>query len=225
MKGNRARQVRRGCAGAIQAFPATAAAVVTLGERDFNEGDFPVTTYNGRQTGEPAPFDGFIGRDQDLTDTVLAEDFSASWTFNYAPLSISSATLTLGLYDHDSASPGSQVGGFFLDSLDLTGLLNSALEARGGGNAVYNIYTLTLPASTFTTLEDGVANFSLRLVGPTLGGTSGDSVLPKNGAGLDFATLAFNGGDSVSVPEPSSLALLFGSFFSLAALSRRRRSD
>ena len=113
---------------------AQAGVIVTLGEQDFEDGELVVgsATYNIRQIGEPAPFD--IHRGNDGAPGNVGQDFSESFTFNFiAPSNgIKSARLTLGMYDHDSAAPGNQVDSFSLDGLDITSVLSSEVESRGG---------------------------------------------------------------------------------------------
>jgi len=172
----------------------------------FADGQAPIgtATYNAAVAGNAAPFNGFIGSD------VTGPDFSASWFYSYSPIAgaIASATLTLGLYDADSAAPGNQVALFTLSGTDLTALLNTSLESLHGGagaaNAEYDIVTITLPASTFTTLAGGSPALNLQLQGPGLGvlGTT-----PFNGAGLDFSTLTINT-TQAAVPEPGACALV-----------------
>ena len=171
----------------------------------FADGQVPIgtATYNMAVAGNAAPFNGFIGSD------VFGPDFSASWAYSYSPISgsIASATLTLGLYDVDSAAPGNQVASFTLSGTDLTASLNASLESLHGGagsaNAEYDIISLTLPASTFTALAGGSPALNLLLQGPGLGvlGTT-----PFNGAGLDFSTLTITT-QAAPVPEPAAYAL------------------
>jgi hypothetical protein len=70
---------------------------VTLGDQDFGNGSFPdkVAGFEDASVGEPSPFDLFNGSD-------YGTPFSASWTFTYASVTVLSALLTLGIYDHDS---------------------------------------------------------------------------------------------------------------------------
>lgn len=185
--------------------PAFAANIVTtLGEQDFTDGSYlSLSEYKSASAGEPAPFDDFQGSD-------FGDAFSATWTFNFAPLSeISDAFLRLGFYDHDSQAPGSQVASFSLDGNDLTSLLDAAFESHGGDQAQYNIYEIALPDSVFADLEDGVATFNLTLAGPGLQENPGGSptTTSSNGAGLDFATLDVMT-EETSVPEPTSLLSL-----------------
>jgi hypothetical protein len=168
--------------------------------------------------GSAFPFDSGIGSDP------LA-DFDASWTFaGYAlpPQPIGQASMTLGIVDHDSASPGSQVGAFSVDGFDLTEALNALFESHGGGSGEYNIYTLNLPAGALATLLDGSATFALRLQGPVLTPDlfGGDPVQePFNGATLIFSSLSIT-----PVPEPGSVAFLtLGALAMMAVLRRRSR--
>jgi hypothetical protein len=190
----------------------SAAQIVTLGDQDFSNGSFPDgTVYDNASAGEPLAFDGFLGHD-------IFTSFSDSWTFAYAaPPAVTSASITLGLYDHDSAAPGEQVQSFTVDGNDLTALLNAALESGGGSQIEYNTYTINLPALALPSLADGSATFALALQGQGLAGVPGEigNLSPQNGAGLDFATLTL-------VPEPSAAALL-ALAVSAAGMTRRRR--
>ena len=194
---------------------------VQLGTRHFTDGQLITgDEYSAAVAGQPAPFDDFIGSD-------LAENFSASFSFNFGPQAISAATFTLGIYDADSAADGDQVGAFSINGIDQTALLNAAFNGHGGTQREYNVFTITLPSTVLVTLAGGQANVSLSLVEPGLGGGPGNGSLITlfNGAGLDFSTLTYTPTITAAVPEPSSLALvtLAGISVCLAMARRRRR--
>lgn len=176
---------------------ASANVTVSLGEQDFADGATPTTgAFLTAGAGEPTPFDGVVGGSDGT-----GPNFSASWTFSYAAQpSVLGASLTLGIYDHESSATGNQVASFTLNGIDLTGALNQVLESRGGSSRQDNVYLLTLPSSTFTTLGTGSATFSLLLQGPGLG-LQGET--PFNGAALDFSTLSVT-----AVPEPATVILM-----------------
>jgi hypothetical protein len=180
---------------------------VTIGDQDFTNGYIltGIDEFNTHSVGEPAPFDLPRGSD-------YGNPFSASWTFNYSPLIVTSASLTLGIVDHDSKAPGSQISSFTVDSIDITSLLDAKFESSGGSQGEYNIYSINLPILTFSNLSDGAATFTLTLQGPGL--QQGGSTTSGNGAGLDFATLTI-------VPEPATICLLG---FGAMGLLRRRRA-
>ena len=191
-----------------------------IGTRHFTDGQLITgDEYSAAVAGQPAPFDDFIGSD-------LAENFSASFSFNFAPRAVNAATFSLGIYDADSAAVGDQVGAFSINGIDLTGLLNAAFNAHGGTQREYNVFTITLPSDVLVSLAGGGANISLSLIEFGLGGGPGNDVLITlfNGAGLDFSTLTFTP-TAAAVPEPSSLALVIvaGIIPAGLALARRRR--
>ena len=101
------------------------ATTVTLGDQDFTDGSFPpgVAGFNAPSVGEPAPFDQFRGSD-------YGTPFSESWTFNYSAQAVTSATLTLGIFDHDSAAPGSQLSSFTVDSINIPSALPAISEPQ-----------------------------------------------------------------------------------------------
>lgn len=170
------------------------AVTVTLGDQDFTDGSFisGAAAFNAASVGEPPPFDKVRGSD-------YGTSFNGSWTFHYSALSVTSATLTLGIVDHDSAAPGSQISSFTVDSIDITSVLNDLFESRGGRQVECNVYTINLLAPTFSALSDGIATFALTLQGPGL--EDGGGTTSGNAAGLDFATLTV-------VPEPATICLL-----------------
>jgi hypothetical protein len=175
---------------------------ITLGGQDFADGATPTTgAFLAAGAGEPAPFDGvFIGSD------VTGPNFSTSWTFLYAAQSnVIGGSMTLGIYDHESSASGNQVASFTLNGIDLTTSLNALFESYGGGSREDNVYTLTLPGSTFTDLGTGNVTFALTLQAPGLG-ILGETVF--NGAALDFSTLDVTAEGTSTVPEPSTMLLL-----------------
>ena len=194
---------------ALSAAPA-AALVIQLGDQDFANGAI-TPLFNPPSAGEPAPFDGFRGDDNNT-------NFSESWTFVFAPGAHAAASITIGIFDHDSASPGSQLASFGFDGNDLTGALDTLFESSGGAQLEVNVYTLALSAAALGDLADGSATFTLTLQGPTLSGLG--AVLASNGAGLDFSSLALDTGGRL--PFPATLPLLGAGLAGALAVARRR---
>ena len=211
------------CGFAAQAEAATTMTTLGNDTPGFNDGDTPALFPDilNAQNGQPAPFDAGIGNE------LFGPDFSASWTFNYAPIGdpIISASITVGIFDHDSAASGDQVASFTVESETLTGSMNTAFEGHGGGDAEYNVYTVTIPASGFLDLADGVAAAALGLQGPGLqtalpifGG--GVSETNFNGAHLIFSTLTVETG---VVPVPAALPLFGSAMAALGFVGWRKR--
>jgi hypothetical protein len=191
----------------------------TLGSAapSFSDGQTGIatSTFNTAVGSNAAPFNGFIGSD------VSGPNFSAAWAYNYAAIveTITAATLTLGLYDHDSSATGDQVAAFSVGGIDLTALLNAALEGAGGTSGEYNIYTINLPGTTFAALAAGTPGLSLDLQGPGLGILGNTDF---NGAGLDYSTLSITTDTQQNnvIPEPATWMLLGTG---VAAVAFRRR--
>ena len=137
-----------------------------------------------------------------------------SWTFNYViPFgeTITAASLTVGLWDLDSAQAGNQVGLYQINGGDvLTASLNTAAEALNGGtgslNAQYDVFTFAL--ASFGALSGGSATAHLTFAGP--GGALFGPTQFNSGAIL-FSTLNITTSQQApppAVPEPTSLLLL-----------------
>jgi hypothetical protein len=183
----------------------------TLGGVDFTDGQMVGTgTFNMTNASQPAPFNAYIG-----SDLNTGPNFSANWAFNYGSIAgtITQATLQIGLLDGDSGAPGNQVQSYTIGGVDLTSLLNTAMEANPGATGHENYYTITLPVSAFSVLAGGSPTVSLALQGPGLGvlGTT-----PFNGAGLDFSTITID--TAAAVPGPIAGAGVPGLLFAGAGL-------
>lgn len=196
---------------------------ISLGDQDFVDGSFIATTadFMAPQSGEPALMGQFIGGD------LLTTSFNTTWTFNYAPGTYSSASITFGIWEHDSAASGNQLLSFMVDGIDLTGALNPLFEAPGVGTQVeYNVFNLGLTGAALAALADGSATFALSLQGPALCGFEGttNDCGTENGAALDFSTLTIREPSSfltVTVPEPGSLLLVVSGLLGLGVMRRR----
>ena len=87
-----------------------------------------------------------------------------------------SATLTIGIADHDSAAAGSHFALLDVDGVDLTSVLDPLMEAPGQGQQVfnmgtkYNVYTIDLLGNgvSSASLADGTLAVRLALMGPGL---------------------------------------------------------
>lgn len=198
----------------IGAQPATATTSVTLGDQDFADGATVTSgTFQAAGAGEPVPFDG----NYNGSDGVA--NFSASWTFSYAPQApVTGGSVTLGIVDHESSATGDQIGSFTLNGIDLTTDLNTLFESYGGASSEYNVYTLALPNSTFAALASGTVTFALTLQAPGLGVLGNTDF---NGAGLDFSTLNVMTEQTPAVPEPSTMGLLLLGLPALLAVRRK----
>lgn len=179
------------------------AATIQIGDQDYANGYIvsgSVSAFLAASAGEPAPFNDLCGYDGELPCV-------ASWTFSFAPGSYLSATITLGIVDHDSQLPGDQLVSFDLNGIDLTAAMNAQFESYGGAQVEAIVYSLAIPGGLLPALSSGNATFTINL---------SNSGGPGNGIGLDFSRL-----DLEAVPEPGTLGLGM-SGLALFMLLRRR---
>lgn len=199
--------------------------VVSLGNTNpgFTNGQHPIfsATVLAAQAGQPAPFGSICGSD---TGNNGSTNCSASWTlpsYSVAGQTITGATLTLGIWDIDSAATGSQVASYLLTGGDsLTALLNGDAESVQSINNEYDVFSVTIPTTSFALLEGGSASISLALQAPGLGAL-GNS--PSNGAGLIFSTLDLQTMPVTTTPEPSLLPLLLCGLGAIVLIRRFRK--
>jgi hypothetical protein len=224
----------RSSAAKVILFTLTALGTVSAGTLQFTAGTPTGTAsgstissigiWTGLVSGNPAPFNAFNGSD------TTTPDFSANWSFSYAPIvgTIVSATLELGIYDIDSHASGLQVASYLEGaSNNLTSLLNAVSEALNGStgavNREYDILTINLPntGTLFADLAGGTPGFSLALQGPGLG-VLGETT--NNGAGIDYSRLTIVTQDvGPTTPEPAAWTLMTAGAAALTILRRRRR--
>ena len=171
-----------------------------------------------------APFASFCGS-VNGGDGGAPSNCDASWTFNYvipAGQTITSASLTVALWDLDSIQAGNQVALYQINGGDnLTSLINTAAEAlhggTGAGNNEYDVFTFSL--SNFAALSGGSATVHLTFAGP--GGTVFNDPTTNNAGAIIFSTLNITTQPASStVPEPGTWVLLASGISILAA--RRR---
>jgi hypothetical protein len=201
--------------------------VVSLGNTNpgFTNGQHPILSAPvlAVQAGQPAPFGSICGSD---TGNNGSTNCSASWTlpsYSVTGQTIIGATLTLGIWDIDSAATGNQVASYLLTGGDnLTALLNADAESAQSVNNEYDVFSVTVPTTSFALLEGGSASISLALQGPGLGGALGNT--PSNGAGLIFSTLDLQTTPNTTTPEPSSFPLLLGGLGAIILASRLRKT-
>jgi hypothetical protein len=199
---------------------------VQLGSQDFADGQI-LPCFSACSNGwfsASDPFNRFLGSDPGIPG---ATSFSGQWSFDLRALplvELRSVRLEIGLFDHDSSAPGSQVDLFTSPEFgDLRGLLDSAFEVAGRGEQqAYDVFSIELPLNEVIQqrlAESGTASFALLLKGPVWieDQRTRQPVLKQgtNGAGLDFARLTLT--SAATVPEPASLLLLALGCTALAA--------
>ena len=142
----------------------------TLGNPDSGLVDGQIvssTDILGLQQNQSPPFDNIYG--DDALDAQNGNFFQV-WVHTYATIAepILSATLTLGIWDHDSAAAGSQVNLFALNNFLLTDTIDAVFEAGGGEDFQYNVYEIAITGDALQSLAPGAAGFNLSLSGPTI---------------------------------------------------------
>ena len=198
----------------------------------FADGSFPTAPEVGVAVGgQSAPFNGSIGSD------ILTSlgPFSASWTFNYAPIvdPIIGAAIEIGIWDHDSVATGSQVASFSVEGTSLTGQMDALFEGKPGEDLQFHVYSLditSLLVPDLSVLADGSAVVSLDLQGPgrvtplfPLPGPNPSEDSVSNGAALIYSTLTITTQVSpVDIPVPAALPL-FGTGLALLGFVGWRR--
>jgi hypothetical protein len=201
----------------------------------LSDGDIPTGEQIGIIiAGQAAPF-----FDQSCGADVLANpgNCSAIWSLSVVGVftdPILSASLTLGIVDHDSDADGSQLGSFTVDGNSLTGALDAEFEGAGGFDGMYNVYTIDL-AGFFADLADGSALISLALAGPGLQTCTFVLICPGapvvsdtafNGANLIFSSLTIETLDTTipAVPLPAAVWLFGTALIGLAGFGKRRKA-
>ena len=154
-------------------------------------------------------FTDFCGNDAGATPA----NCDRTWTFNYvipAGETITAASLTVGLWDLDSAQAGNQAALYQVNGGDvLTASLNTAAEALNGGtgavNVEYDVFTFSL--ANFGALSGGSATVHLTFQAPG-GGLFGPTDF--NGGAILFSMLNITTRASTPppVPEPATLFLV-----------------
>jgi hypothetical protein len=210
------------------------ASTLQLGTQDFSNdqvlGCFsPTPGCTVAWTSASDPFNRFSGSDPGIAG---AADFLVQWSFDLAsigPERPGAVRIEIGLYDHDSAAPGSQLAYFLLNpgssnARDLTAQLEALFELPGiGEHQEYSVFGFDLPQPALDSLLSGsAATFELKLKGPALIKMQSGAIATaegSNGAGLDFARLTLTGG--ATVPEPAA-AFLAGLALAALAVARAR---
>lgn len=188
----------------------------------FTDGDTPgVLDVNTEASGNPPPFDAGIG-----IDSNTGPDFAATWTHSFGAITdtILSATYSIGIIDHDSASAGSQLLSFELGGTSFHATLNGLFEGSGGSNNEYNVYSFVIPSTFFASLATGNISADLQLQGSIVN-PGALPFLPSqtfeyNGARLLHSKIEIETEDSgggTTVPEPSTVFLFLVSSILLAS--------
>lgn len=188
---------------------------ITLGNGSsgLSDGDTP----NGLdilavQSAESGVFKGAIGHD------FFEDPEEVNWLFDNGGAitdTIIGASLSFGIWDLDSAAPGSQLSSFILDGFDYTSVLDTQFEAAATLTGEYNIFTINFDSSFFTGLTDGLLSVALDVTGN--GFTSSSDLTDFNKYFLIYSSLTIETQDfvepepdpepPVKVPEPSTLAI------------------
>ena len=184
----------------LAAGSASATVIDMLGTKEFNDGDGPIfVEFTANANGDPAPFNQFIGND--LNSGSVAD---ISFTHNIGPVpGATSASIELGIYDHDSFSATDDTLDIFFD-----GVLQdtSAWLGISSSPATHHIRSMVVDVAL---LIDGLLD--VRIVSSVPAGLSG------NGIGVDYSKLTVEG----AIPLPASGILLL-SAFGLIALRRKK---
>lgn len=173
-----------------------------MGDRDFADNVAPggVANFEGANAGDPTGFNEFRGSD-------FGSSFATfSFSHSFAPLTgATSASLTLGIYDHDSTTSSQPGLSIMFDGVAQDVSMWAGISATPAYNYIRAM------SVDLALLADG----NLDVVISSLGvpGQNG------NGLGIDFSELSAEIG---AVPVPASGLLILGALGGIAAIKRKR---
>jgi len=219
----------------IAIIPAANAGLIDItlgnGSSGLSDGDTP----NGLdilaiQSSEAGVFQGAIGHD------LFTDPEEVNWLFDNGGAitdTIIAASLSFGIWDLDSAAPGSQLFNFSLDGFNYTPVLDTQFEAAATLTGEYNIFTINFDSSFFTDLTDGLLSVALDVTGN--GFTSSSDLTNFNKYLLIYSSLTIETQDFVEpepdpdpeptpVPEPGTLAIFALGMIGLASRRFKKQS-
>lgn len=182
---------------------ASAAVLQMLGDQDFADGQTTITAadISGNAAGDPAPFNIIFGSDPGggLGNISFTHNFAA-------PVGATSASIEIGLVDHDSFSAGEDTIDILFDGVAQD---TSIWEGISSSPVSAHIRSMVVDLAL---LADGILN--VQIVATSAGGTN-----TGNGIVVDFSKLSadVNG----VIPLPAS-GLLLLSALGFGALRRKR---
>ncbi|MEQ8211202.1 MAG: hypothetical protein RH917_15350 [Lacipirellulaceae bacterium] len=183
-----------------------AATIVRIGIQEFEDGDILTKAeFSASQGIEPRKINTPLGND--LSNQSLSNQRASGWWYLDFDGNYRSASIRMGLWEHDSSAPGHQISFFYINDHDYSDQLNRQLDAHGGGQLEYNIYSVDLPDLTLEELSTGRVHLRL--------GFGGARANSGNFGGFDFFELHL-----VEIPETSTLSIATAS---IASITMRRR--
>jgi len=204
--------------GLVSIAPAGAGTITdTLGEQDYIDGASPILSadFYSAGFGEVAPFDGsFFG--SDVSDTLGAISFTHN--FSLAGTTPSNASITFGLFDHDSYEINQDTIDIFFDGVIQDDSVWLGISAIPSGISVRSMNVDT------GLLLDGALTVSIVATkrGQVTGGID-DSFWKGNGIGVDYSTLKIEDQTGPSaIPLPATLPLLIGALGLIGLVGHRR---
>ena len=184
----------------LGAGSASATVIDMLGTNEFNDGDATILDpFTANTNGDPAPFNQFIGNDN---NNGAIADISFTHNIGLVP-GATSASIELGIYDHDSFSATDDTLDIFFDGVlqDTTAWLGISSSP-----ATHHIRSMVVDVAL---LIDGLLD--VRIVSSPAAGQNG------NGIGVDFSKLTVEG----AIPLPATGILLL-SALGLVVLHRKK---
>jgi len=185
--------------------PAKAVSITdVIGDQDFTDGSIvPLTDFLAASGGDPAYFNSVSGSDPGGT----FGNISYSHNFLLGGATPTTASLTLGLYDHDALGAGEDTINIFFDGIQQN---DDVWKGISTDNRGYYIRSMDVATSL---LLDGILN--VQVVGTPISGE------PGNFIGIDFSSLAIQ---TSAVPVPAAVWLFGTGLLALFGFSNRKSS-
>lgn len=187
----------------LTAGSASAAVLQMLGDQDFADGESPILAASipATSAGDPAPFNTLFGSDPGGSFGTI------NFTHNFAvPVGATTASIEIGLIDHDSFSAGSDTIDILFDGIAQDTSVWEGISINPSSAHVRSM------AVDLALIADGILNVQISA-------TASASGFSGNGIGVDFSKLSADVTGVIPLPASGLLVL---SAVGLVALRRKR---